>query len=99
MYNAEKRVVLLENATRAIIEYFGLEKIKVINADNQGAGFYAEMPMTDALQQKLIGLIAKGFSGVHSDDFIIYSKYIDELGNANIKFNKLNSRLTVSINV
>lgn len=99
MYNAESRVVILENTTRTIIEYFGLERIKVINADDQGTGFYAEVSMTDSLHGKLIGLIDKGFSGVYSDDFIIYSKYVQDLGNTNIKFNKLNSRLTVSINV
>ena len=99
MYNADERVVLLENTTRTILEYFELDRVKVINADDQGAGFYAEVPMTDSLHGKLLGLIGKGFSGVYSDDFIIYSKYVQDLGNTNIKFNKRNSRLTVAINV
>lgn len=99
MYNAEERVILLENATREIIDYFDLRSVKVIDADNQGTGFYSEVDMTDSLYGKLLGLVGKGFSGVYSDDFIIYAKYVDGVGNTNIKFNKLNSRLTVSINV
>lgn len=99
MYNAKERVILLENATREIIEYFDLRKIKVIEADTQGAGFSAILPMTDCLHGKLLGLVGKGFSGVYTEDFIIYAKYVDGIGNTNIKFNKLNEQLTVSINV
>lgn len=99
MYNAQERGVLLESAAREVIKYLGLDRIKVINADDQGTGFYSEVDMNDSLHGKLLSLTAKGFSGVYTDDFIIYAKCVDGIGNTNIKFNKLNHQLTVSINV
>jgi len=95
---AHAQVNLMEHFSK---ELTGEKKIKFdVNGYDQ-LGFacssYVGSHVFDEIMLRLEALIGFGFEKTSSDDSMTYSKFVPDVGAANVSYNKQSSRLNIAV--